>query len=189
MFRNLIVICVIFPNILFSQIQNTSYNSLNTHSSSRVLSMGGDVISIFDNDVSLANFTPSLLNEKMDKQIAFNFVDYLADINFISFYSAKKISENLMLFTGIDAINYGEFNGTDVVGNSTATFNSSQQIITIGSSKKISNNFTFGANIKLLNSNFIIFVFFKYFFSISKKISLSLLISNKFNNFFLLLFR
>ena len=47
--------------------------------------MGGDVISIFDNDVSLANFTPSLLNEKMDKQIAFNFVDYLADINFISF--------------------------------------------------------------------------------------------------------
>mgnify|MGYP001330380297 FL=1 len=78
MFRNLIVICVIFPNILFSQIQNTSYNSLNAHSSSRVLSMGGDVISIFDNDVSLANFTPSLLNENMDKQIAFNFVDYLA---------------------------------------------------------------------------------------------------------------
>ena len=44
----------------------------------------------------------------MDKQIAFNFVDYLADINFISFYSAKKISENLMLFAGVDAINYGE---------------------------------------------------------------------------------
>ena len=97
--------------------------------------MGGDVISIFDNDVSLANFTPSLLNEKMDKQIAFNFVDYLADINFISFHSAKKISENLMLFAGVDAINYGEFNGMDVAGNSTTYFNASQQIITIGSSK------------------------------------------------------
>ena len=58
-----------------------------------------------------------------------------------------------MLFAGIDAINYGEFNGADVVGNPTATFNSSQQIITIGSSKKIFNNFTLGANIKLLNSN------------------------------------
>ena len=153
MFRNLIIICIIFPNILFSQIQNTSYNSLNTHSSSRILAMGGDVISIFDNDVSLANFTPSLLNEKMDKQIAFNFVDYLADINFISFHSAKKISENLMLFAGVDAINYGEFNGTDVVGNSTSNFNASQQIITLGSSKKLSDNFIFGANIKLLNSN------------------------------------
>ena len=115
--------------------------------------MGGDVISIFDNDVSLANFTPSLLNENMDKQIAFNFVDYLADINFISFHSAKKISENLMLFAGVDAINYGEFNGTDIVGNSTANFNASQQIITLGSSKKLSDNFTLGANIKLLNSN------------------------------------
>ena len=67
MFRIFIIICVIFPNILFSQIQNTSYNYLNTHSSSRILAMGGDVISIFDNDVSLANFTPSLLNEKMDQ--------------------------------------------------------------------------------------------------------------------------
>ena len=58
-----------------------------------------------------------------------------------------------MLFAGVDAINYGEFNGTDVVGNSIANFNASQQIITLGSSKKLSDNFTFGANIKLLNSN------------------------------------
>ena len=115
MFRRFIILSVFFPNILFSQIQNTSYNSLNTHSSSRILAMGGDVISIFDNDISLANFTPSLLNEKMDKQIAFNFVDYLADINFVSFHSAKKISENLMFFVGVDVINYGEFIGTDVV--------------------------------------------------------------------------
>ena len=85
------MISIFFPNILFSQIQNTSYNSLNTHSSSRILAMGGDVISIFDNDVSLANLTPSLLNKKMDKQIAFNFVDYLVDINFISLLAASNL--------------------------------------------------------------------------------------------------
>jgi len=153
MFRNFIIICVIFPNILFSQIQNSAYNSLNLHSSSRILSMGGEVISIFDNDVSLANLTPSLLNEKMDNQISFNFVDYFSDINFISFYSAKKFSDNLMLFLGVDAINYGEFSGTDIFGRSTNYFNASDQIITIGTSKKISDYFIFGSNIKLLNSN------------------------------------
>jgi len=152
MFRKFIIICMIFPNILFSQIQNSAYNSLNLHSSSRILSMGGEVISIFDNDVSLVSLTPSLLNQKMDKHISFNFVDYIADVNFISFYSAHKMSDNLMLFLGIDAINYGEFSGADIFGRPTNYFNASDQIITIGGSKKISDYFIFGSNIKLLNS-------------------------------------
>ena len=92
MFRKFIIICVIFPNILFSQIQNSPYSSLNLHSSSRILSMGGEVISIFDNDVGLGNITPSLLNEKMDNQISFNFVDYFEDINFISGFTGKPQS-------------------------------------------------------------------------------------------------
>ena len=94
------------PLILISQIgSNSSYNSLNLNSSSRVLSMGGEVISVVDNDVSLANMNPSLLNSSMSRQIAFNFVDYVSDINFISFHTSKQISENFFLFTGIDAIN------------------------------------------------------------------------------------
>ena len=107
MFRRFIIISIFFPNILFSQIQNTSYNSLNLNSSSRILSMGGNVNSVMDNDISLALITPSLLNEEMDGQIAFNFVDYVSDINFISFHFAKKLNNNLMIFSGIDAINYG----------------------------------------------------------------------------------
>ena len=51
-----------------------------------IMSMGGDLNSIVNNDVSLALITPSLLNESMDKQISFNFVDYVTDINFISFH-------------------------------------------------------------------------------------------------------
>ena len=69
MFRKFIIISIFFPNFLFSQIQNSSYNSLNLNNSSRILSMGGDVISIIDNDVSLAFQTPSLLNEEMSGQM------------------------------------------------------------------------------------------------------------------------
>lgn len=153
MFRRFIIISIFFPNILFSQIQNTSYNSLNLNSSSRILSMGGNLNSVMDNDISLALITPSLLNEEMDGQIAFNFVDYVSDINFISFHFAKKLNNNLMIFSGIDAINYGKFDATDEVGNPISTFNASQQIATFGISKYLGQDFTVGSNIRLLNSS------------------------------------
>ena len=56
--------------------------------------MGGNLNSVMDNDISLALITPSLLNEEMDGQIAFNFVDYVSDINFISFHFAKKLKRS-----------------------------------------------------------------------------------------------
>ena len=114
--------------------------------------MGGDVISIVDNDVSLAFQAPSLLNKEMNRQMSFNFVDYVSDINFISFHYAQKISNNLMIFSGLDAINYGEFIGSDATGNSTSLFTANQQIFTLGTAKQISDKFTLGTNIKLLNS-------------------------------------
>jgi len=152
MIRKFIIISVFLPNILFAQIQNSSYNSLNLNNSSRVLSMGGDVISIVDNDVSLAFQAPSLLNKEMNRQMSFNFVDYVSDINFISFHYAQKIFNNLMIFSGLDAINYGEFIGSDATGNSTSLFTANQQIFTLGTAKQISDKFTLGTNIKLLNS-------------------------------------
>lgn len=153
MFRRIFIISIFFPNILFSQIQNTSYNSLNLNSSSRILSMGGEVISVVDSDLSLALVSPSLLNEGMDKQISFNFVDYVSDINFMSFHFAKKMKNNLMIFSGIDAVNYGVFNGTDEIGNVNSTFNASHQIATLGMSKYLGQDFTIGSNIRLLNSS------------------------------------
>ena len=152
MIRKFIIISIFLPNILFAQIQNSSYNSLNLNNSSRVLSMGGDVISIVGNDVSLAFQAPSLLNKEMNRQMSFNFVDYVSDINFISFHYAQKISNNLMIFSGLDAINYGEFIGSDATGNSTSLFTANQQIFTLGTAKQISDKFTVGTNIKLLNS-------------------------------------
>ena len=152
MIRKFIIISIFLPNILFAQIQNSSYNSLNLNNSSRVLSMGGDVISIVGNDVSLAFQAPSLLNKEMNRQMSFNFVDYVSDINFISFHYAQKISNNLMIFSGLDAINYGEFIGSDATGNSTSVFTANQQIFTLGTAKQISDKFTLGTNIKLLNS-------------------------------------
>ena len=56
----------------------------------------------------------------------FNFVDYVSDINFISFHFTKKFNNDLMFFSGIDAINYGQFDGTNEIGNIISKFSGSQ---------------------------------------------------------------
>ena len=89
----------------------------------------------------------------MDKQISFNFVDYVTDINFISFHFASKLNDNLIFFSGVDAINYGQFEARDQIGNFVSKFGASQQIVTIGASKYLGNNFTLGSNLKMLDSN------------------------------------
>ena len=110
----------------------------------------------------LPNFLFSLqnLNEGMMmilvsnsiRKWTFNFVDYVSDINFISVHFVKKLNNNLMFFYRIDAINYGQFDGTDEIGNTISKFNFSQ-IITLGMSKYLGNNFTLGSNFRLLNSS------------------------------------
>jgi len=150
--RNILFI-IFIPLSLFSQIDNSSFNSLNFNSSSRSISLGGDVISIVDDDVSLACVTPSLLNQSMNRKIAFNFVDYFSDINYLSVHFATNVSDNLMLFSGLDAINYGDFIGTDDVGNQISTFSANDQILTFGLSKILSDKFILGSNLRILNSN------------------------------------
>lgn len=153
MVRFFIKIFFFFPLLLFSQIDNTSFNALNLHSSSRILSLGGELISVIDDDVSLAANTPSLLNELMHNQVSFNFVDYVSDVNLISAYSASILPNDFIVFYGIDAINYGEFNHTNDLGDLISTFSANEQLLTLGFSKKIYKNITLGSNIKLLNSS------------------------------------
>ena len=153
MIRKIILFLVLLPYSLFCQIQTSSYNSLNLISSARSLSLGGDVISIMDNDVSLASNAPSLLNPSMHNQLAFNFVDYVSDINLVSVHFSKQILNNVMVFTGIEAINYGEFVSTDETGNILSNFSANEQIVTIGTSRYLGRNFSIGSNFRLLNSN------------------------------------
>ena len=43
-------------------MENTSFSFLNVETSSRSIAMGGNLISVFDNDITLSQKTPSILN-------------------------------------------------------------------------------------------------------------------------------
>jgi len=96
---------------------------LNTPVSSRGTALGGQQISIFDDDVNLVNFNPSLLNGSMSNHVSLSYADYLADIRF-AYVTYARIFQGIGNFgIGIQHIDYGEFMETDVYGNIIGTFN------------------------------------------------------------------
>ena len=76
---------LIIPVTVLSQNGNSSFEFVNTDFSSRSIAMGGNLISVYDNDISLAQTAPSILNFSMNNKISFNFIDYFSDIKMVSF--------------------------------------------------------------------------------------------------------
>ena len=82
---------VFFTTTLIAQIAGEStFSILDFSTSARTIAMGGELMSVHDNDVNLAESNPALLNSKMNRQISFSFVDYFSDINAVFFENFFK---------------------------------------------------------------------------------------------------
>ena len=148
------IILFIFPFSVLSQSLNSSFSFLNTEISSRSLAMGGDLISIYDNDILLAQKTPSILNADMNNELGFSFVDYFSDISLVSFNYAKNFKKIGCLSLGFISADYGDFTSTNEVGEQDLSFSASDQIINFGFARKINQKINLGFNINFLNSSY-----------------------------------
>ena len=141
------------PLSLWAQIGGTNaFSFSNIEVSPRIEAIGSNAIAIFDNDVSLSQTTPSLLNAEMHNELAFAFGDYFSDISLLSFAYARKFEKIGVIGLSLKAINYGSFERNNAEGYNQGEFSASDQVLTIGIGKRINDKLTFGANINLLNS-------------------------------------
>ncbi len=149
--RILIAFCM--PLSLWAQIGGTNaFSFSNIEVSPRIEAIGSNAIAIFDNDVSLSQTTPSLLNTEMHNELAFTFGDYFSDISLFSFAYARDFEKLGVIGVSLKAINYGSFERNNAEGYNQGEFSASDQVLTIGVGKRINEKLTFGANINLLNS-------------------------------------
>jgi hypothetical protein len=134
--------------------QNT-YEFINLPSSSRISALGGHLISVLDDDVNLAYTTPSLLNSKMHKSLAFNQAFHVAGIKFGYFGYGHHVEQwNTTFHGGIQYASYGTFDTTDETGEVMGTFKANEFAITLGGAYQWQERLSVGANIKLITSSF-----------------------------------
>ena len=133
----------------------STYQFLNLVSSPRQAALGGKIITNFDHDVSEALYNPASINSDMHNQLALNFSSYLGGITYGTAAYAYTWDRRLQTFHfGVTYINYGEFQGYDLTGMSTGSFNGNEVAVSAGYNYNIPfTDFYVGGNLKVITSS------------------------------------
>lgn len=148
-------IFILFTAVSQSQIGGRyTYQFLNLVSSPRQAALGGKYVTGYNSDPTSALLNPATINSEMDNQLAVNYVNYIADVNYGSIAYAKSFGREQHIFhAGVTYINYGSFDGFDEFGNTTGDFGASEVAISVGYAYTIPNSdFHLGANTKFISS-------------------------------------
>ena len=131
---------------------NGTYKFLGYTNSARIAALGGNMLAINDNDITLAQANPSLINPMMNNNLALSYVNNPGGINY-GFVTYGHNFEKVGCFVGsLQYINYGKFTGADPAGNLTGDFYASEFALNIGWGRQLSPLFSIGANGKLIYS-------------------------------------
>ncbi len=148
----------IFSYPLFNYAQvggDNTFQFLQLPVSSRIQALGGNLITVNDGDVTLANNNPASLSARAHQQIAFNYQTLFAGIrNGYVGYAHQLNKWNITTHLGIQFVNYGSLKGADEYGNETAPFAANEYAITLGAAKQLSERISIGSNIRYIGSQF-----------------------------------
>lgn len=140
----------------FSQIGGrATYQFLNLENSTRHVALGGKVVTDNKNNPISALYNPATLNEKMSKNFAVSYVNYIADISYGAVAGAFDIGKRKehRVHVGVIYANYGDFDGFDLEGNSTGEFGANETAVSVGYAKRIPDtDFYLGGNFKFISS-------------------------------------
>ena len=148
----LFLLYIISFTFVKAQNSSSSYAALDLPLSARHAVLN-EPVSLYSEDLESGVFNPAILNEKMEKQLSLNFVDYFSDINFVSAAYALPLRDFGTIGISVKSILYGEFTETDFTSQSLGNFGANEQIISVGLGKELSERWSVGASVKTLFSN------------------------------------
>lgn len=106
---SLIAIFFLLGNYSYAQNGEKVYRFLNLPTSTHVNALGGNNVSLVDNDISLIFHNPALLGSEMDMNLNLNYMSYIADISVGSASFGKSINEISTMGFGVNYLDYGDF--------------------------------------------------------------------------------
>lgn len=155
MAKKIIIIIILFGAIISSKAQtggNNTFEFLNLPNAAHVVALGGNNVSLYTNDLSMAYHNPSLLRPEMSDKIVLNYVNYISDINF-GYVSYAKYFEGIgTIGAGIHYLNYGSFIHADETGTILGDFTASEYSFNVYYSRQLMDKLYVGATLKTIYS-------------------------------------
>ena len=124
------------------------FHFLNLPASARLNALGGENVSISDDDISMAFMNPALLTAHTDKVLQLNYAYYLAGTMFGSAMYGHNYKENYFA-AGIHYLDYGQMAYADEFGNLLGmTFTAKDICVNLMYARQLGPQFRVGATLK-----------------------------------------
>jgi hypothetical protein len=155
LYRSFLIIFLFLSFAISSLAQiggSSTFDFLDRTNSARVAALGGNILAINDNDISLVLTNPSLINAEMSNTLALDFVTLSTAYSYGDIMYSRSFSKVGNFVGTFQFINYGSFTSADIAGNATGTFTAGEYALTLGWGRALSPHFSIGANGKLVYS-------------------------------------
>lgn len=150
-----IIVLMMFVVELQGQTTKGAYSFLDMTSSARVAALGNTDLSIYDSDIELGIYNPSLINSDMHNDIVLSYVNYYADINYGMAQYGRTFNKIGSFAATVQFHSYGSMKYADEQGNvDGSTFTPSDYNIMIGWGRQLTPHWSIGANVKFAGVQF-----------------------------------
>ncbi|MBN2613263.1 MAG: type IX secretion system protein PorQ [Bacteroidales bacterium] len=147
-----LIVTLILTVSAYGQPGGKAFQFLDVTNSARIASLGGKAVAVYDGDLNMPYFNPSLLSADMDNHLVLNYVNYFAGVNY-GYASYSRSYDKIGNFAaGIHYLNYGTFIAADETGAKSGEFHASEYAINLIYSRKIDSLLYIGANLKPIYS-------------------------------------
>ena len=113
---------ILLPPTLSAQESQTAYNFLRLPVSAHASALGGENISIIEDDASLIFSNPALLSSVSDRSIGLNYMNYMSGVNTASATYSTVLADRLTVGGSAQYFGYGSMKEVDENNNITGTF-------------------------------------------------------------------
>ncbi|WP_314961685.1 type IX secretion system protein PorQ [Prevotella pallens] len=142
----------LFSTILQAQDSQTEYNFLRLPISAHAAALGGDNITIIEDDPSLMFSNPALAASVSDMTVGLSYMNYMKGANYMGASFTKAMSDKATLASGIQYMNYGKMKEVDENNVQLGEFNASEIAVEAIFSYELAKNLVGGITGKFITS-------------------------------------
>lgn len=150
----LYILCLLSATSLWGQESTSGYNALKLPISSHVAALGGDNISIIEDDAAIAWHNPALLSNVSHNVLGLDFMTYFAESKWMGAQYVRAFGDRHTGSIIAQYMDYGSADETDTQGNVIGKYSAKDIFIAPSYSYLLSDKWSGGATLKLAFSNY-----------------------------------
>ena len=142
----------LFATVVRAQESQTEYNFLRLPLSAHAAALGGENITVIEDDPSLMFSNPALAASVSDRTVGISYMNYMHGANYMGASYTKALGEKATVAGGVQYMNYGRMKETDENNVQTGTFNASDIAVEGIFAYELARNIVGGITAKFITS-------------------------------------